>query len=80
MGQWLTGVGNPVDMEDELDISRAAELLICQHGAGAFFVAVQRADALLAQRDRLGYAVWTQIGRAIDGLTREKPRAGEAIN
>jgi hypothetical protein len=50
---------------NELDIYRAANLLIRQHRADAEFVAAQRADELLARGDPDGQLVWRRIRRAI---------------
>ena len=67
-------------MVAEIDIWRTAHLLMKQHGDDAGFVAAQRADALMAQGDRLGCAVWFKIWHAIKALQSEKPREGEAVN
>ena len=45
-------------MTSELDIWRAAKLLVDQHGADAPIRAAQRADELLAAGDIEGRAVW----------------------
>jgi hypothetical protein len=52
----------------DLDIWRAANLLIKQHGAEAEVMAAQRADFMLHRGDRDGQLVWLRIRRAIVGL------------
>ena len=52
----------------DLDIYRAANLLIRQHGADAELVAARRADELLARGDPDGQLVWKRIRRAIAEL------------
>jgi hypothetical protein len=65
---------------EDVDVWRTAHLLMKQHGDDAGFVAAQRADALLADGDHLGNSVFVKIVGAIETLTREKPREGEAVN
>lgn len=55
-------------MISELDIWRAASLLIRQHGADAELVAAQRADEMLDCGDGEGQLVWMRIRRAIAAL------------
>ena len=64
----------------DLDIWRAANILVKRHGAGAAVVAGQRADELLAAGDVEGCAVWKRILTAVDELTRTKPAEGERVN
>jgi len=52
----------------DLDIWRAANLLICQHGQDAEIVAAQRADLMLDRGDWEGRWVWLRISRAISEL------------
>jgi hypothetical protein len=52
----------------ELDIWRAANLLIRQYGANAEIEAARRADLMLDRGDRDGQLVWMRIRRAIAGL------------
>jgi hypothetical protein len=51
-----------------LDIWRAATLLIKQHGEDAEIIAAQRADLMLDRGDREGQLVWLRIRRAIAEL------------
>jgi hypothetical protein len=55
-------------MIPELDIWRAANLLIQQHGEDAEIVAAQRADQMLDRDDHDGQRVWLRIRRAIAEL------------
>jgi hypothetical protein len=52
----------------ELDIRRAANLLIHLHGADAELEAAQRADLMLDRGDRDGQLVWVRIRGAIAAL------------
>jgi len=52
----------------DLDIWRAATLLIKEHGEDAEIVASQRADQMLDRGDRDGQHVWLRIRRAIADL------------
>lgn len=52
-------------MIPDIDIWRAATLLIKQHGQDAEIVAARRVDELLEQEDLDGRAVWLRIRRAI---------------
>jgi hypothetical protein len=52
-------------MISELDIWRAATLLIRKHGADAELEAAKRADLMLDRGDPDGQLVWFRIRRAI---------------
>jgi hypothetical protein len=52
----------------DLDIWRAANLLINQHGESAAIVAALRADLMLARGDPDGERLWLRIKEAIDDL------------
>lgn len=67
-------------MTEEIDIWRAAHLLVKRHGADAEIVAAQRADELLTQGDTDGQRIWKRILAAIGELQRTKPFAGERRN
>ena len=67
-------------MTPEVDIWRAAQILIEQRGEDAGFVAALRADTLLAQYDVDGHLVWKRIRKAIRELHRDKPIDGEWVN
>ena len=53
-------------MTSDLDIYRAANLLIERHGEEAPIHAVMRVDAMLEKGDLDGYAVWKRIVKAVD--------------
>jgi hypothetical protein len=55
----------------EIDIWRAANLLVKQHGADAEIVAARRIDALADGGDRDREMVWRRIRRAIVELQAE---------
>lgn len=55
-------------MTPDIDIWRAANLLIRQHGEDAEIVAAQRADQMLERGDPEGRVVWLRIRRAIAEL------------
>jgi hypothetical protein len=55
-------------MISDLDVWRAANLLIRQHGPDAELVAARRADQMLACGDLDGQLVWRRIRRAIAEL------------
>lgn len=67
-------------MTSDLDLYRAANLLIKRHGGEAPIHAAMRADELLDAGDLDGAAVWRRIIRAIEELQRKEPREGEAVN
>jgi hypothetical protein len=52
----------------DLEIWRAANLLLQQHGADAKIVATQRADEMLDRVDCEGQLVWLRIRRAVAEL------------
>ena len=64
----------------DLDIWRAANLMIKQHGADAAIAAAQRADELLASGDIEGEIVWKRIVAAVNELQRRDREPGEALN
>ena len=67
-------------MISDLDILRAAQLLVKRHGTDAPVVAAQRADELLDRGDLEGVAVWKSIARAVEELLRVVPNVGEKVN
>ena len=67
-------------MTSDIDIFRAANLLIKQHGDEAPIHAAMRADELLDAGDFDGCGLWKRIIRAIEELTNtEAPPAGANI-
>jgi hypothetical protein len=55
-------------MISEIDIWRAANLLIQQHGLDAEIEAARKADLMLDSGDRDGQLVWMRIMRAVREL------------
>ncbi len=67
-------------MIPDLDIYRAANELVKQHGDDAPIHAAMRADAMLEAGDLGGNAVWRQILRAVEELQGTEPKPGEAVH
>lgn len=67
-------------MTEEIDIWRAAHLLVKRHGDNAWVVAAQRADESIASGDLDGQMIWKRIVAAIAELQRVKPAPGERRN
>ena len=59
-------------MTSDLDIYRAANELIKQHGEAADIEAAMRADELMEAGDMEGVAVWKLILKAIEELLSEE--------
>jgi hypothetical protein len=57
-----------VAMVSDLDIWRAANLLVQRHGADAELEAAKRADLMLDRGDDDGRLLWMRIRRAIEDL------------
>ena len=62
---------------DDIDIFRAAALLIKRHGHDAQLLATKRASEMLDAGDVDGYAVWKRTLDAIEDMQRDAPRPGE---
>ena len=61
-------------MISDLDIYRAANVIIKQYGQDASIHAAMRADAMLEKGDVDAYAVWKRILRAVgELLSKERP-------
>ena len=58
----------------DIDISRAAKLLVDRHGARAPKEVAKRADAMRNMGDLAGRAVWLRIKAACEDLLAEKPK------
>ena len=67
-------------MIDNLDIYRAANLLVERHGPDVASGAARRPNELLAGGNTEGYAVRKRILAAVHELTRTKPAEGERVN
>ncbi len=65
-------------MTSDLDVYRAAHLLIGRHGDDAPIEAAMRADELMEAGDMEGEAVWLRIVKAIEELlSKERPGNAE---
>ncbi len=64
-------------MIPDLDIYRAAQALMKQHGPDAPIHAAMRADAMLDKGGMDGYAVWKRVLMAVEELQREIATAGD---
>ncbi len=65
-------------MTSNLDIYRAAHLLIERHGDDAPIEAAMRADELMETGDMEGRAVWLRIVKAVEELlSEERPEDAE---
>ena len=60
-------------MTSDIDLWRAAKLLIDRYGNTAPVEAMRRADALAAQGDTAGKIVWLRILEAIEELQNTEP-------
>ena len=68
-------------MTAELDIYRAANILVKEYGAEQTpLMAAKRADALLDLGDVEGQRVWKAVLRAVQELTRTERGPGERVN
>ncbi len=64
----------PILLTSDLDIYRAANLLVKRHGEDAPIHAAMRADAMLEAGDLDGAATWQRIVRATkELLSKERP-------
>ena len=63
-----------------IDIWRAANLLLKQHGKDAPIVAAQRTGQCMASGDVDGLRLWKRIAEAMLELLKEKPSDGEQVN
>ena len=66
-------------MTDDLDIYRAAKLVIDRHGEDAVLFAEARAVVLAGEGDVEGGAIWLPIKAAVEDLQRMR-RPDEAVN
>ena len=64
---------------EDIDIWRAAKLLIEQHGPRAGNDALARAGDLKAGGDEAGAEVWLRIFEAVEELRRTERVAGESL-
>ncbi len=67
-------------MTSDLDLYRAASVIIKQYGEGAPIHAAMRADATLKAGDPDGYEMWKRILRLIEALQGTEPKSGEVVH
>ena len=67
-------------MIPDLDIWRAARVMVKHYGESGATEAAMHADDFLDQGIIDGQRVWTRIVQAIEELQRERPREGEAVH
>ena len=67
-------------MVTDLDIWRAANLVIEHHGSDAEFVACGRVDDMIEAGDAAGEATWKRILAAVRELQRTSPVIGEPLH
>ncbi len=61
------------NVTNDIDVWRAAKLLVDRYGDGATAEAMKRADALAAQGDAEGKVAWLRIFEAIEELQSTVP-------
>ena len=67
-------------MISDLDLWRAANVMIKRYGDGAATEVAMRADEFLDQGNLDGQRLWMRIVQAIEEMQRERPRDGEAVH
>ena len=67
-------------MIPDLDLYRAASVIIKQYGEDEPTHAAMRADATLKAGDPDGYEMWKRILRLIEALQGTTPKPGEAVH
>ncbi len=67
-------------MVSEIDVSRAANLLVKQYGTEAPFEAAMHADAMLEKGDLDGQRAWLRILAAVNELLDVRPGEGAAVH
>ncbi len=67
-------------MTPDLDIYRAANVIIERYGKDAQIHSTKRASAMLDKGDMDAYAMWKRILRAVEELQRTAPKSGEAVH
>ena len=69
-----------IAMTSDLDIYRAANVLVREHGDEAPIHAAMRHDELLEAGDMDGCAVWKRIIRAVKELLAKNPPDGSSVH
>ena len=67
-------------MIPDLDIWRAAQVMVKRYGDSAATEAAMRADEFLDQGNMDAKRLWMRIMQAIEELQRERPKDGEAMH
>jgi len=67
-------------LTSDLEICRAANVIIKRYGDNAPIEAAMRVDAMLETGDLDGRAVWRRILEAIEELIRNEPADGESVH
>jgi len=67
-------------MLSDLDLWRAAQIMVKRRGEGAATEAAMRADEYLDEGNLDGQRIWMRILRAIEELLRERPREDEPVH
>ena len=67
-------------MLSDLDLWRAAQVMVKRYGKDAATEAAMRADEFLDQGIIDGKRLWMRIMQAIEELQRERPGDGEAVH
>ncbi len=67
-------------MISDLDLWRAANVMVKRYGDGAATEAAMRADEFLDQGNIDGQRVWMRIMQAIEELQRTRLEKGEALH
>lgn len=67
-------------MTSDIDVFRAASLLVSRHGEDAPVHAAMRHDELLSSGDIEGADVWKRILKAIDEIRRTERQQDEELN
>ncbi len=68
------------EMLSDLDLWRAANVMIKRYGDGAATEAAMRADEFLDQGIIDGQRLWMRIMQTIEELQQERPRDGEVVH
>ena len=66
-------------MISDLDIYRAANVLMDRYSHNAPVIAIKRATKVLNAGEVDGYAVWKRILRAVKEMQRTEPEAGTVV-
>ena len=67
-------------MISDLDIYRAAQMIVKRYGEDAPTLATKRATAMLEAGDLDSYAVWKRILRAVEELQGTEPKPGAQVH